>query len=81
MFSPVSSNFTVFFSCEFKLPHFPQACTYTREQIVEMMEYLIAFGPSQLYWEPAEVFLKLSCVQLLLQLISIACSWKTYYAR
>ncbi|XP_075688064.1 DDB1- and CUL4-associated factor 1-like isoform X2 [Rhinoderma darwinii] len=58
-----------------------KACTYTREQNVEMMEYLIAFGPSQLYWEPAEVFLKLSCVQLLLQLISIACSWKTYYAR
>ncbi|XP_063797456.1 DDB1- and CUL4-associated factor 1 isoform X2 [Pseudophryne corroboree] len=58
-----------------------KACTYTREQIVEMMEYLIEFGPSQLYWEPAEVFLKLSCVQLLLQLISIACSWKTYYAR
>ncbi|KAG8436157.1 hypothetical protein GDO86_007311 [Hymenochirus boettgeri] len=58
-----------------------KACTYTREQIVEMMEYLIEFGPAQLYWEPAEVFLKLSCVQLLLQLISIACSWKTYYAR
>ncbi|XP_018114461.1 DDB1- and CUL4-associated factor 1 [Xenopus laevis] len=58
-----------------------KACTYTREQIVEMMEYLIEFGPSQLYWEPAEVFLKLSCVQLLLQLISIACTWKTYYAR
>ncbi|XP_068109089.1 DDB1- and CUL4-associated factor 1 isoform X2 [Hyperolius riggenbachi] len=58
-----------------------KACTYTREQIIEMMEYLIEFGPSQLYWEPAEVFLKLSCVQLLLQLISIACSWKTYYAR
>ncbi|XP_053325446.1 DDB1- and CUL4-associated factor 1 [Spea bombifrons] len=58
-----------------------KACTYTRDQIVEMMEYLIEFGPSQLYWEPAEVFLKLSCVQLLLQLISIACSWKTYYAR
>ncbi|KAM4651260.1 DDB1- and CUL4-associated factor 1 [Discoglossus pictus] len=67
------------------LPIHPQppfkSCTYTRDQIVEMMEYLIEFGPSQLYWEPAEVFLKLSCVQLLLQLISIACSWKTYYAR
>uniref|UniRef100_F7C1Q1 DDB1 and CUL4 associated factor 1 n=1 Tax=Xenopus tropicalis TaxID=8364 RepID=F7C1Q1_XENTR len=58
-----------------------KACSYTREQIVEMMEYLIEFGPAQLYWEPAEVFLKLSCVQLLLQLISIACTWKTYYAR
>ena len=46
-----------------------------------MMEFLIEYGPAQLYWEPAEVFLKLSCVQLLLQLISIACNWKTYYAR
>lgn len=58
-----------------------QACSYTHEQIVEMMEFLIEYGPAQLYWEPAEVFLKLSCVQLLLQLISIACNWKTYYAR
>ncbi|OBS75043.1 hypothetical protein A6R68_14451 [Neotoma lepida] len=57
------------------------ACSYTHEQIVEMMEFLIEYGPAQLYWEPAEVFLKLSCVQLLLQLISIACNWKTYYAR
>lgn len=46
-----------------------------------MMEFLIEYGPAQLYWEPVEVFLKLSCVQLLLQLISIACNWKTYYAR
>ncbi|ERE76601.1 protein VPRBP-like protein [Cricetulus griseus] len=58
-----------------------RACSYTHEQIVEMMEFLIEYGPAQLYWEPAEVFLKLSCVQLLLQLISIACNWKTYYAR
>uniref|UniRef100_A0A8C8W902 DDB1 and CUL4 associated factor 1 n=1 Tax=Panthera leo TaxID=9689 RepID=A0A8C8W902_PANLE len=58
-----------------------KACSYTHEQIVEMMEFLIEYGPAQLYWEPAEVFLKLSCVQLLLQLISIACNWKTYYAR
>uniref|UniRef100_A0A2K5DZ85 DDB1- and CUL4-associated factor 1 n=1 Tax=Aotus nancymaae TaxID=37293 RepID=A0A2K5DZ85_AOTNA len=57
-----------------------KACSYTHEQIVEMMEFLIEYGPAQLYWEPAEVFLKLSCVQLLLQLISIACNWKTYYA-
>lgn len=48
---------------------------------MEMMEFLIEYGPAQLYWEPAEVFLKLSCVQLMLQLISIACNWKTYYAR
>lgn len=66
--------------CCFKLP-FLQACSYTHEQIVEMMEFLIEYGPAQLYWEPAEVFLKLSCVQLMLQLISIACNWKTYYAR
>lgn len=45
------------------------------------MEFLIEYGPGQLYWDPAEVFLKLSCVQLMLQLISIACNWKTYYAR
>ncbi|XP_029455415.1 DDB1- and CUL4-associated factor 1 isoform X4 [Rhinatrema bivittatum] len=58
-----------------------KACSYTHEQIVEMMEFLVEYGPAQLYWEPAEVFLKLSCVQLMLQLISIACNWKTYYAR
>uniref|UniRef100_A0A8C3Y9G0 DDB1- and CUL4-associated factor 1 n=1 Tax=Catharus ustulatus TaxID=91951 RepID=A0A8C3Y9G0_CATUS len=58
-----------------------KACSYTHEQIVEMMEFLIEYGPAQLYWDPAEVFLKLSCVQLMLQLISIACNWKTYYAR
>uniref|UniRef100_A0ACB8EI34 DDB1- and CUL4-associated factor 1 n=1 Tax=Sphaerodactylus townsendi TaxID=933632 RepID=A0ACB8EI34_9SAUR len=58
-----------------------KACSYTHEQIVEMMEFLIEYGPAQLYWEPAEIFLKLSCVQLMLQLISIACDWKTYYAR
>uniref|UniRef100_A0A8B9J2E6 DDB1- and CUL4-associated factor 1 n=1 Tax=Amazona collaria TaxID=241587 RepID=A0A8B9J2E6_9PSIT len=58
-----------------------KACSYTHEQIVEMMEFLIEYGPAQLFWEPAEVFLKLSCVQLMLQLISIACNWKTYYAR
>ncbi|XP_052603388.1 DDB1- and CUL4-associated factor 1-like isoform X1 [Peromyscus californicus insignis] len=58
-----------------------KACSYTREQIVEMMEFLIEYGPAQLYWEPAEVFLKLSCVQLLLQLISIARNSEIYFAR
>ncbi|KTG35351.1 hypothetical protein cypCar_00040884, partial [Cyprinus carpio] len=57
------------------------ACSYTHEQVVEMVEFLIEFGPARLYWEPAEVFHKLSCVQLLLQLISIACDWRTYYGR
>uniref|UniRef100_A0A3Q3B1R8 DDB1- and CUL4-associated factor 1 n=1 Tax=Kryptolebias marmoratus TaxID=37003 RepID=A0A3Q3B1R8_KRYMA len=57
-----------------------KAVSYSREQVVEMMEFLIACGP-RLYWEPAEVFHKLSCVQLLLQLISIACDWRTYYGR
>uniref|UniRef100_A0A3B3SED2 DDB1- and CUL4-associated factor 1 n=1 Tax=Paramormyrops kingsleyae TaxID=1676925 RepID=A0A3B3SED2_9TELE len=61
-------------------PYF-KACSYTREQVVEMMEFLIEYGPARLYWEPAEVFLKLSCVQLLLQLISTACDWRTYYGR
>ncbi|XP_078517401.1 DDB1- and CUL4-associated factor 1 isoform X1 [Lissotriton helveticus] len=58
-----------------------KASSYTHEQIVEMIEFLVEYGPAQLYWEPAEVFLKLSCVQLMLQLISIASNWKTYYAR
>ncbi|XP_028843043.1 DDB1- and CUL4-associated factor 1 isoform X2 [Denticeps clupeoides] len=58
-----------------------KACTYTHEQVVEMIEFLFEYGPVRLYWEPAEVFHKLSCVQLLLQLISIACDWRTYYGR
>ncbi|XP_026868211.2 DDB1- and CUL4-associated factor 1 isoform X1 [Electrophorus electricus] len=56
-------------------------CSYTHDQVVEMVEFLIEYGPVRLYWEPAEVFHKLSCVQLLLQLISIACDWRTYYGR
>ncbi|XP_048462480.1 DDB1- and CUL4-associated factor 1 [Rhincodon typus] len=63
-------------------PHPPcKACSYTHEQVMEMMEFLIEYGPARLFWEPAEVFHKLSCVQLLLQLISIACDWRTYYGR
>ncbi|XP_071776891.1 DDB1- and CUL4-associated factor 1-like [Centroberyx gerrardi] len=58
-----------------------KAVSYSHEQVVEMMEFLIEYGPLRLYWEPAEVFHKLSCVQLLLQLISIACDWRTYYGR
>ncbi|KAM6977034.1 DDB1- and CUL4-associated factor 1 isoform 2-T2 [Aplochiton taeniatus] len=58
-----------------------KAVSYSHEQVVEMMEFLIEYGPVRLYWEPAEVFHKLSCVQLLLQLISIACDWRTYYGR
>uniref|UniRef100_A0A3Q2XSC2 DDB1- and CUL4-associated factor 1 n=1 Tax=Hippocampus comes TaxID=109280 RepID=A0A3Q2XSC2_HIPCM len=58
-----------------------KAVSYSREQVVEMMEFIIEHGPLRLYWEPAEVFHKLSCVQLLLQLISIACDWRTYYGR
>ncbi|XP_045885076.1 DDB1- and CUL4-associated factor 1-like, partial [Micropterus dolomieu] len=60
---------------------FYKAYTYTREQVIEMMEFLIECGPPQLYWEPVEVFYKLSCVPLMLQLISAACDWKTYYGR
>uniref|UniRef100_A0A8B9L5M4 DDB1- and CUL4-associated factor 1 n=1 Tax=Astyanax mexicanus TaxID=7994 RepID=A0A8B9L5M4_ASTMX len=56
-------------------------CSYTHDQVVEMVEFLMEYGPVRLYWEPAEVFHKLSCVQLLLQLISIACDWRTYYGR
>ncbi|KAG7267288.1 hypothetical protein CRUP_000286 [Coryphaenoides rupestris] len=58
-----------------------KAVSYTHEQVVEMMEFLIEYGPLRLYWEPAEVFHRLSCVQLLLQLTSIACNWRTYYGR
>uniref|UniRef100_A0A667X0K5 DDB1- and CUL4-associated factor 1 n=1 Tax=Myripristis murdjan TaxID=586833 RepID=A0A667X0K5_9TELE len=58
-----------------------KACTYSREQVVEMMEFLIECGPPQLHWEPVEVFYKLSCVPLMLQLISTACDWRTYYGR
>ncbi|KAI1891185.1 hypothetical protein AGOR_G00162350 [Albula goreensis] len=58
-----------------------KACSYTREQVVEMMEFLIEYGPARLYWGPAEVFHKLSCIQLMLQLISFACDWRTYYGR
>ncbi|KAJ8359000.1 hypothetical protein SKAU_G00155250 [Synaphobranchus kaupii] len=58
-----------------------KACSYTHEQVVEMMEFLIEYGPARLYWGPAEVFHKLSCIQLMLQLISFACDWRTYYGR
>lgn len=57
-----------------------QAYSYTREQVIEMMEFLIECGP-QLHWEAVEVFYKLSCVPLMLQLISAACDWRTYYGR
>uniref|UniRef100_A0A3Q3JWF1 DDB1- and CUL4-associated factor 1 n=1 Tax=Monopterus albus TaxID=43700 RepID=A0A3Q3JWF1_MONAL len=60
---------------------FYKAYTYTREQIIEMTEFLIECGPPQLHWEPVEVFYKLSCVPLMLQLISAACDWRTYYGR
>ncbi|KAG7235646.1 hypothetical protein INR49_002408 [Caranx melampygus] len=60
---------------------FYKAYTYTREQVIEMMEFLIECGPPQLHWEPVEVFHKLSCVPLMLQLISAACDWRTYYGR
>ncbi|XP_041804490.1 DDB1- and CUL4-associated factor 1-like isoform X2 [Chelmon rostratus] len=60
---------------------FYKAYRYTREQVIEMMEFLIKCGPPQLHWEPVEVFYKLSCVPLMLQLISAACDWRTYYGR
>ncbi|XP_037304281.2 DDB1- and CUL4-associated factor 1-like [Pungitius pungitius] len=60
---------------------FYKAYTYTREQVIEMMEFLIECGPPQLHWEPVEVFYRLSCVPLMLQLISAACDWRTYYGR
>lgn len=61
---------------------FHQPChkaeTYSREQVVEMMEFLIESGPPHLHWEPVEIFCKLSCVPLMLQLLSSACDWKNY---
>ncbi|XP_059924619.1 DDB1- and CUL4-associated factor 1-like [Gadus macrocephalus] len=63
-----------------KQPHY-KACTSSREQVVEMMEYLVECAPPNLHWDPVEMFLKLSCVPLMLQLISAACDWRTYYGR
>uniref|UniRef100_A0A3Q3BBL1 DDB1- and CUL4-associated factor 1 n=1 Tax=Kryptolebias marmoratus TaxID=37003 RepID=A0A3Q3BBL1_KRYMA len=65
------------------VPHQPsyKGCIYTREQVIEMMEFLIEYGPPQFHWEPVEVFYKLSCVPLMLQLISTAADWKTYIGR
>uniref|UniRef100_A0A3Q1ATS5 DDB1- and CUL4-associated factor 1 n=1 Tax=Amphiprion ocellaris TaxID=80972 RepID=A0A3Q1ATS5_AMPOC len=60
---------------------FYKAYSYSREQIIEMMEFLIECGPPHLRWEPVEIFYKLSCVPLMLQLISTACDWRTYYGR
>lgn len=61
--------------------HYFQAYANTREQIIEMMEFLIECGPPEGPWEPVQVFYKLSCIPLMLQLISAACDWKTYYGR
>ncbi|KAK6318699.1 hypothetical protein J4Q44_G00099100 [Coregonus suidteri] len=58
-----------------------KSCSYSHEQVVEMMEFLIECGPVQLHWEPVDLFQKLSCIPLMLQLISIACDWRTYYGR
>ncbi|XP_016524477.1 protein VPRBP-like [Poecilia formosa] len=58
-----------------------KAYANTREQIIEMMEFLIECGPPEGPWEPVQVFCKLSCIPLMLQLISAACDWKTYYGR
>ncbi|XP_023181303.1 DDB1- and CUL4-associated factor 1-like isoform X2 [Xiphophorus maculatus] len=58
-----------------------KAYANTREQIIEMMEFLIECGPPEGPWEPVQVFYKLSCIPLMLQLISAACDWKTYYGR
>ncbi|KAJ3602361.1 hypothetical protein NHX12_030119 [Muraenolepis orangiensis] len=63
-----------------KQPHY-KACTSSREHVVEMMEYLVECAPPHFHWEPVEMFLKLSCVPLMLQLISAACDWRTYYGR
>lgn len=58
-----------------------QAYTYPREQVIEMMEFLVECGSPQLQWEPVEVFFRLGCVPLMLQLISSACDWRNYYGR
>uniref|UniRef100_A0A672Z7Y7 DDB1- and CUL4-associated factor 1 n=1 Tax=Sphaeramia orbicularis TaxID=375764 RepID=A0A672Z7Y7_9TELE len=43
---------------------FYKAYTYTREQVVETIEFLIEGGPPQLHWEPVEVFYKLSFLHI-----------------
>uniref|UniRef100_A0A8C7DLV6 DDB1- and CUL4-associated factor 1 n=1 Tax=Oncorhynchus kisutch TaxID=8019 RepID=A0A8C7DLV6_ONCKI len=58
-----------------------KSCSYSHEQVVDMIDFLIDCGPTQLHWEPVEVFHKLSCIPLVLQLISIACDWRSYYGR
>lgn len=58
-----------------------QAYTYSREQVVEMMDFMLEHGSPQLRWEPVEMFLKLDCVPLMLQLISSACDWRSYSGR
>lgn len=60
---------------------FYKAFVYTKELVVELIDYLITKSPPLLYWEPVEVFYKLSCVPLMLQLISAACDWRNYYGR
>lgn len=58
-----------------------QAYTYSREQVIEMMEFVIERGPPQLRWKAVEAFYKLSCVPLMLQLIASACDWTNFYGR
>ncbi|CAF88454.1 unnamed protein product, partial [Tetraodon nigroviridis] len=58
-----------------------QAYTYTREQVAEMMDFLLQRASPQPRWEPVETFLRLDCVPLLLRLLSSACDWRNYSGR
>ncbi|KAG7256383.1 hypothetical protein CRUP_021876 [Coryphaenoides rupestris] len=70
-----------------KQPHYKDVAHLLRRarpagsRLVEMMEYLVECAPPHLHWDAVETFLKLSCIPLMLQLISAACDWRTYYGR
>ncbi|CAN9512112.1 unnamed protein product [Ophioblennius macclurei] len=60
--------------------HFTKPCSYTREQIIEMMEFLM-LSPAQVSWEQVELLFRQSCVPLMLQLIYSATNWTNYSGR
>ncbi|XP_061430043.1 LOW QUALITY PROTEIN: DDB1- and CUL4-associated factor 1 [Lethenteron reissneri] len=58
-----------------------KALVLSHQQVLELQEFLVACGPTRLYWEAAEALHRLGGVPLLLQLVSFAAEWRTYYGR
>ncbi|XP_075869268.1 DDB1- and CUL4-associated factor 1-like isoform X2 [Nelusetta ayraudi] len=58
---------------------FYKALSPSREQQVEMMEFLLEAPLLLRHWEPVHTFCSLSCVPLLLRLLSAACDWTGYH--